>query len=158
MEVCIRIFKTSIDITNTFKANVNHQQIRPSRRNNNDFVRWAHKMSMGMRNCRVPWKNSTTGMLWLRAIANNKRHRERLCASEVDRKTIHPDVYHDRRWLLWYFPLSQTITMQSGRKPSRPPPAAGPHNLSNQVTRVPLWQHRRQGKAPPQDLVTQRTL
>lgn len=53
----------------------------------------------------------------------------KLCASEVDSKSIHPDVYHERRWLLWYLILSQTITMQSVTKPCRPPPAAGPDNL-----------------------------
>ena len=48
----------------------------------------------------------------------------RLCASEVDRKSIHSDVYHEGRWLLWYLILSQTITMQSVHTPCRPPPAA----------------------------------
>ena len=48
----------------------------------------------------------------------------RLCASEVDRKFIHSDVYHEGRWLLWYLILSQTITMQSVHTPCRPPPAA----------------------------------
>ena len=48
----------------------------------------------------------------------------RLCASEVDRKSIHSDVYHEGRWLLWYLMLSQTITMQSVHTPYRPPPAA----------------------------------
>ena len=48
----------------------------------------------------------------------------RLCASEVDRKSIHSDVYHEGRWLLWYLMLSQTITMQSVHTPCRPPPAA----------------------------------
>ena len=48
----------------------------------------------------------------------------RLCASEVDRKSIHSDVYHEGRWLLWYWILSQIITMQSVHTPCRPPPAA----------------------------------
>ena len=48
----------------------------------------------------------------------------RLCASEVDRKSIHSDVYHEGRWLLWYLILSKTITMQSVHTPCRPPPAA----------------------------------
>ena len=48
----------------------------------------------------------------------------RLCASEVDRKSIHSDVYHEGRWLLWYLIFSQTITMQSVHTPYRPPPAA----------------------------------
>ena len=57
----------------------------------------------------------------------------RLCASEVDRKSIHSDVYHEGRWLLWYLILSQTITMQSVHTPCRPPPAAET-TLNNNLT------------------------
>ena len=68
---------------------------------------------------------------WVMATYRNyqKWLRDGLCASEVDSKSIHPDVYHERRWLLWYLILLQTITMQSVTKPCRPPPAAGPDNL-----------------------------
>ena len=71
----------------------------------------------------------------------------RLCASEVDRKSIHSDVYHEGRWLLWYLLLSQTITMQSVHTPCRPPPAAETtlnNNLKNPG--VLLWHRNGQSK------------
>ena len=85
--------------------------------------------SMGIYYC--VYFQSMLDCKWVMAICRNyqKWLRDGLCASEVDRKPIHPDVYHERRWLLWYLILSQTITMQSVTKPCRPPPAAGPDNL-----------------------------
>lgn len=73
--------------------------------------------------------------LWVRLIPaqSTMKFVIRLCASEVDRKSIHSDVYHEGRWLLWYLIFSQTITMQSVHTPYRPPPAAET-TLNNNLT------------------------
>lgn len=84
-----------------------------------------HQMSMGVRCCTNSERN-TQNECKVRLIPaqSTMKFVIRLCASEVDRKSIHSDVYHERRWLLWYLLLSQTITMQSVHTPCRPPPAA----------------------------------
>ena len=92
--------------------------------NNPRLVR-THQMSMGVRCCTGSHHN-TQKELWVRLkpAQSTMKFVIRLCASEVDRKSIHSDVYHEGRWLLWYLILSQTITMQSVHTPCRPPPAA----------------------------------
>ena len=84
-----------------------------------------HQMSMGMRCCTDSYHNTQKWMhVRLIPAQSTMKFVIRLCASEVDRKSIHSDVYHEGRWLLWYWILSQIITMQSVHTPCRPPPAA----------------------------------
>ena len=85
-----------------------------------------HQMSMGVRCCTDSYHNTQKEWMQVRLIPaqSTMKFVIRLCASEVDRKSIHSDVYHEGRWLLWYLILSQTITMQSVHTPCRPPPAA----------------------------------
>ena len=83
-----------------------------------------HQVSMGMRCCTGSHHNTQKLRVRLIPAQSTMKFVIRLCASEVDRKSIHSDVYHEGRWLLWYLILSQTITMQSVHTPCRPPPAA----------------------------------
>ena len=85
-----------------------------------------HQVSMGVRCCTDSLHNTQKECMQVRLIPaqSTMKFVIRLCASEVDRKSIHSDVYHEGRWLLWYLLLSQTITMQSVHTPCRPPPAA----------------------------------
>ena len=92
--------------------------------NNPRLVR-MHQMSIGVRCCTDSYHNTQKWMhVRLIPAQSTMKFVIRLCASEVDRKSIHSDVYHEGRWLLWYLILSQTITMQSVHTPCRPPPAA----------------------------------
>ena len=92
---------------------------------NNQRLVLMHQVSMGMRCCTDSYHDTQN---WMRVrlipAQSTMKFVIRLCASEVDRKSIHSDVYHEGRWLLWYLMLSQTITMQSVHTPCRPPPAA----------------------------------
>ena len=93
---------------------------------NNPRLVHMHQMSMGVRCCTDSHHNTQIEWMQVRLTPaqSTMKFVIRLCASEVDRKSIHSDVYHEGRWLLWYLILSQTITMQSVHTPCRPPPAA----------------------------------